>query len=493
MSTENTETTYIEEARSDEAPLTWAAPFVVLAGGIGIGLLVIRLPAFFTMATAGAVILGLLLVRNLQFGLIGLFYISALALGETPGVQSPNSTYSQGLMPSQLLLGFLIMLWVGRGALSGGFRLRKSALNLPMVLLLAVAVVSLLTNNLFRATRELLFHQMLITQVAEVGLLAFSISAFLLASSVFQSERWINRIFPPIVIMGCITALSQVTAGLISMPFMWASFLMAAAIAFVYSRLLFSTLSTRQKVGLSLLLILLMAGVMVDLRWLSGWMACMGVMLVVTWVRSKPLALGLVLCLLFMMFVYPGVYQSIHEESASGGDFDRFTIWHDAFLMVWGVNPILGVGPGNYHPYVYWHNTIWFGSGTYTTAHSNYAQMFAELGLLGLAAFIWVIVAAICTGMKAYRTSAPEHRWLGVSAVAMVSALAVASLFGDYLFPSRGNNGIATFGTTVYTWLILGAAVAASYLGKEPQAVETADELSDRRSDLRKGGPEART
>ncbi|GEM_PF-5061793 len=456
---------HLEEAGADELSFTWAAPFVVLAGGIGIGLLVVKLPTYFALAVMVAVILGLALVRNLQFGLILLFYISAFALGESPGVQSPNSSYSQGLMPSELLLGFLVMLWIGRGAFTGGIRIRKSALNLPMVVLWVVAFISLLMNNILRGTRELLFHQMWITQIAEVGLLTFSIWAFFLTASVLDSKRWINRIYLPVVLMGSIIAAYQITRfAPLAFPFMWGSFLMAAAIAFVYSRLLFSKLDTKQIVGLSILLAMLIVGVLIDLAWVSGWIACMGVVLVVSWFRSKPLAIGLTVCLLFMLFVYPGVYSSIHEESVFGGDFDRFTIWRDAALMVMDVNPVLGVGPGNYHPYVYWHNTIWFGSTTYTTAHSNYAQMLAELGVVGLLAFLWVIAAAIVTGVRAYRRCAPEHRWLAVSATAMVSALAVASLFGDYLFPSRGNNGIVTFGTTVYTWLIMGAAVAASDL-----------------------------
>lgn len=466
MNMDNNEIPYTKGAGLGGASAGWAVPFMVLACGIAIAVTVVRVPAFFVLAAAVAVVLGFALARNLRLGLILLFYLSAFSMAETPGVQSPNSTYNQGLMPSQLLLGFLAVLWIGRGIITGDVRLRRSALTLPMVLLLIVSAVSLLTNNLFRGVRELLFHQMLITQVAEVGLLAFSVWAFFMASSVLDDERWIRRIFAPVVILGCSVAVGQITGGNLPLPFLWGNFLMAAAIAFVYSRLLFSSLTTRQKVGLSALMALLTAGVFVDASWISGWIACIGVVLVVSWLRSKPLAVGLAACMLIALFVYPGVYYSIHEESASGGDFDRFVIWRDAFLMVWSVNPLLGVGPGNYHPYVYWHNTIWFGDTTYTTAHSNYAQMFAELGLLGLAVFIWVIVAGIWSGVRASRISAPEHKWLGVSAAALVSGMAAASVFGDYLFPSRGNNGIATFGTTAYTWLILGAAVAASSLAK---------------------------
>lgn len=459
----DTEPTYrVEEA--GDSRIGWAAPFVVVAGGFGMALLVVRFPPFVAVAVMVAIILGLALVRNLQLGLMVLFWISALALGETPGVQSPNSTYSQGLMPSQLLLGFIAMLWLGRGAFTGRWEIRRSALNLPMIAFLGIALVSLLTNNVLVGTRELLFHQMLITQVAEVGLLAFSVCAFFLTAGLMNSRKWVDRVYLPVVVFGMAFAGRQITGFELPIPIMWGHFLLAGAIAFVYSRLLFSGLTRRQVIGLSLLLAFLMIGVLRDLGWVSGWIACLGVVFVVSWLRSKSLALGMVAVGLLLLFAFPGVYRSIHEESLFGGDFDRFTIWRDAAIMVLDVNPVLGVGPGNYHPYVYWHNTIWFEGATYTTAHSNYAQVFAELGVAGLAAFLWVIAAAIVTGVRALRDCSPDHKWLAVSATALVAAVAAASFFGDYLFPSRGNNGIVTFGTTVYTWLIMGAAVAASHL-----------------------------
>jgi len=212
-----------------------------------------------------------------------------------------------------------------------------------------------------------------------------------------------------------------------------------------------------------------------DMAWLSGLIASMTVVLVVTWYRSKALFAVVLSIILVALFVFPGIYYNIHNESAAGGDFDRFVIWADAFHMFMGVNPILGIGPGNYYPYVLYHNTIWFGQNTYTTAHSNYAQMAAELGLLGLGVFLWVIVGGLRLGIRAARMRLSEHRWLGIAATALFAGMAAASFFGDYLFPSRGNNGIANFGTTVYTWLIMGATAAAANLNSQQKDL-TADE-----------------
>jgi hypothetical protein len=84
--------------------------------------------------------------------------------------------------------------------------------------------------------------------------------------------------------------------------------------------------------------------------------------------------------------------------------------------------------------------------------------------------FLWVIVSGIRAGNRIAKNSTSAFRWLGVAATAIFSAMAVSSLFGDYLFPSRGNNGIVNFSTTVYTWLIIGAAVAAGSLSRGDEA-----------------------
>ena len=448
------------------ASIGWTGPVIALVAGFVIAKFVTTFAAYFVVAAMIAIVLGLALVRNLQLGVLIYFFTAALALGESPGVQSPYSTYRAGLMPSEVFLVFLAVLWSGRAAFVDGMGFVKSALNLPLAALWLVAFVSLILSNVLKSTSELRFHQTLITQVAEVGLLSFSICAFFLAANSLRDSRWVRRVFAPVVVLGMYFAAHRILKFDFPIPMTWGSFLLAAAIAFVYSRLLFARLKRHQAVGLAVVLLVMLFAAYSKWSWVSGWIAATGAVLAVSWFRSKPLALGLMAVVLIALFVFPGLYYLMYEESEFGGDFDRFTIWRDAFAMMLSTNPVLGVGPGNYYPYVYSHSTLWFGGQTYTTAHSNYVQIAAELGLVGLAVFLWVIAAGVWTGVRAVRMVAQEFRWLAVAATSIFAAMAVASIFGDYMFPSRGNNGLVTFGTTVYTWLIMGAAVAAANLGK---------------------------
>lgn len=437
---------------------------LVLVGGLLIAAFVMNADVYYVLAASAAVALGLILVHNLQRGLAAYFFFAALAFGMSPAVHSPHSGYESGVMPSQVFLAFLTILWLGKAVFNRELRIVKSDLNLPLLALVAVSFVSLVANNVFRSTRELLFHQMLITQVAEVGLLCLSVCAYFLAANNLHEEWWLRLIQVPIVLLALYFSVHRIFDIELPVPVYWGSFLLAAGIGIVYAHLLFSRLNRCRVILLATLLAVLLYAAYNNLSWVSGWIAVSGVIMVVSFLKSRWLAAVLFVIALLAIFVWPGIYQTVHDESEGGGDFDRFVIWQDAFRMFMSVNPVMGVGPGNYHPYVYYHNTIWFGGRTYTTAHSNYVQMASELGLVGLIVFLWVVIAGVRTGFRAWRVCPAEFRWLVAAATALLSSMAVTSVFGDYLFPSRGNNGIVSFGTTVYTWLLIGAAVACTNL-----------------------------
>ncbi|MGB9589072.1 MAG: O-antigen ligase family protein, partial [Armatimonadota bacterium] len=398
---------------------------LVLVGGLLIAVFVMNADVYYVLAAIAAVALGLILVRNVQRGLAAYFFFAALAFGMSPAVHSPHSGYESGVMPSEVFLAFLTILWLGRAVFNKELTIVKSDLNIPLFALVTVSFLSLLANNVFRGTRELLFHQMLITQVAEVGLLCLSVCAYFLVANNLREEWWLRFIQVPIVLLALYFSVHRIFDIELPVPVYWGSFLLAAGIGIVYAHLLFSRLNRCRAILLSTLLAVLLYAAYNNLSWVSGWIAVSGVIMVVSLLKSRWLAGVLFVIALLAIFVWPGIYQTVHDESEGGGDFDRFVIWQDAFRMFMSVNPVLGVGPGNYHPYVYYHNTIWFGGRTYTTAHSNYVQMASELGLVGLIVFLWVVIAGIRTGLKAWKACPADFRWLVATATAVFASMAV--------------------------------------------------------------------
>ena len=73
----------------------------------------------------------------------------------------------------------------------------------------------------------------------------------------------------------------------------------------------------------------------------------------------------------------------------------RIDFWKAAVKMV-REKPVLGQGIGSY----YWRLPVYYGRSIQENAHSYYLQTWAELGTLGLAVFVWILVVILRSGIK---------------------------------------------------------------------------------------------
>jgi O-antigen ligase len=451
-------------------------PWLTIISTIGIGLLlaafVLTLSTYFVLVAVLAIVAGVALVRNLQAGLVGYMLVAALAFGESPRIQSAHSDYGAGIMPSQLVLIFLFILWLGRRAFVERTPVVKSHLSRPLFVLLCTAIISLVSARLINPSYGLTMHRMFITQIAEIALMSCSVIAFVISSNVFQNGKYISAIWIPVSLLGIYCSAFSIVGKLPPVMVKWPALMINAAIGLVYARLLFKKSSIWAYLGLGLLLAFLIAGASLMALWISGFSATIVTILTITVVKSWRTALAVCLAAVLILMLFPGIYLNASDKAAAGGDFDRFIIWHDAITMLAGVNPYLGVGPGNYYSYIYHFSTIWYGINTYTTAHNNYVQILAELGIVGFMILLWVQISAVRTAIRNVRDATDDLKWLTIASLGILIGIFAACLFGDYLFPNRANGGIVSFGTTVYTWLILGAATAAGNLGRKQREAQ---------------------
>jgi hypothetical protein len=462
--------------------LALAAVFVILA--LSMAYFVTHFSAYFVFAAMIALFLGMVFSRNLQQGMFLYLCIAALAFGESPKVSSSTGHYAAGVMPSQVMLGFIAALWLGRKLfLREREGLVFSRLNLPLILLGVSSVISFAVANTLNPPPGMDIHQKLITQVAEMGLLFCSIFAFILSANLFRDKRWINLSVIPIALFGLYTAWWSITDFAMPVPVLWPTLLLSISAAVVYARLLFNYPHGIKGVILLSAFIFMLVGIAVDSTWASGIVATMVMLMVISAYKSKLLAAGIVAAVLVVLFVYPGVFLPMVVEARNSGDFDRFIIWRDALNMLMHVNPVTGVGPGNYYAYIYDYSTVWYGINTYTTAHNNYVQYAAELGIIGITLLLWAVAAGIRTGVDNVRRASLEMKWFCIAGTGIFAGIAVAAVLGDYLLPNRANNGILTFGTAVYTWIILGAGVAAANM-KEDSVGEKDERLVHSNSKL---------
>lgn len=116
----------------------------------------------------------------------------------------------------------------------------------------------------------------------------------------------------------------------------------------------------------------------------------------------------------------------------------------------------LGVGPGNYRMVnqYYGRRDVW-NTTQFTSAHGTIAQTLSETGWVGLLSLLAMIGAIL---HRLWQRS--RHDTVVTGIAAGCTAIALASLLGDYLFPTYHNGGLAHFGATVVFWLAAGVGIA---------------------------------
>ncbi|RKU25167.1 hypothetical protein C6497_16600 [Candidatus Poribacteria bacterium] len=126
--------------------------------------------------------------------------------------------------------------------------------------------------------------------------------------------------------------------------------------------------------------------------------------------HRKILFMGIACLIILVTFSLPGVYSSVLERISTTVDINYAS--NRARLLRWGQalnmflqNPILGKGYGAF-AMLYEEDVALVG--TYTAqyqlgAHSEYLQVMAELGIIGLGAWIWLNLSFLLFGLKALK------------------------------------------------------------------------------------------
>ena len=194
--------------------------------------------------------------------------------------------------------------------------------------------------------------------------------------------------------------------------------------------------------------------------WTSGWAPSFVTLFVVLWVArpkwAMPLTMvGTAVVILLFQPIYNSVFIGDNEYSA----VTRWEAWRIVGEII-KVNPILGLGPGNYYNY-----TLLFpilGFYVEFNSHNNYVDIVAQTGFLGLICFIWFVVVTWQLGWR-LRTQVPKDGFTQAFIYAALGGLAgsvAAGMLGDWVLPFVYNIGIFGLRSSIYAWLFLGGLVA---------------------------------
>jgi O-antigen ligase len=124
------------------------------------------------------------------------------------------------------------------------------------------------------------------------------------------------------------------------------------------------------------------------------------------------------------------------------------------------MNPILGLGPANY----YWYTPLFPIRGYFVSfnSHSQYVDIVAQFGLIGLLAFAWFAFEITKVAWRLWRNPPVDGfaRAYVYSAIGGLVASLSAGFLGDWLFPFFYNVGMGGFRASILPWLFLGGMVA---------------------------------
>ncbi|MGZ9234683.1 MAG: O-antigen ligase family protein [Anaerolineales bacterium] len=227
-------------------------------------------------------------------------------------------------------------------------------------------------------------------------------------------------------------------------------------IALAASQVIYNDKLTRVIKGLLISLILLTLYVAIGQAydWKSGWVPPLVVIGALLAIRYRKLV---VFALPFVMagLLYAAMDLIAADEYSWGTRVDAWKI----VLEIGRASPLLGTGFANY----YWYTPLFPIRGYYVSfnSHSQFIDLIAQTGYLGLLGFFWVFFEL---GRLSWKLSnaLPDGfaRAYAYGVFAGIVASIVAAFLGDWVLPFVYNVGLNGFRASILAWIFMGGVIS---------------------------------
>ena len=177
-------------------------------------------------------------------------------------------------------------------------------------------------------------------------------------------------------------------------------------------------------------------------------------------IAARSWRLGLVIALFGLI---PAAYL---VSDAIGSDEYSYSTRLDALMIMVEmarVSPVLGFGPANY----YWYTPLYRIRGWEVkfNSHNQYADIVAQVGLLGLACFVWFVgeVGWLAWKLRTEVTDGFSQAYV-YGVIGGLAGTVVAAALADWVIPFVYNIGLHGFRGSMLGWLFLGGLVSIEYV-----------------------------
>jgi len=311
-------------------------------------------------------------------------------------------------------------------------------------------------------------------QLGGLAIFILSAGAFLLVAHQVRDLRWLEWMTWLFLALGGIYVAGRLVPGMgqLTRPYSagtTGSLFWTWLVALALSQALFNRRLHpvwRIMMG-SLAMATLYIGLFPGRTWSSGWIPPLVAAVVTMWV-SRP-RLGLLVMPAALIGAIAQNKKLVGLIMIGDNQYSlmtRLEAWRIVLEIV-KVNPILGLGPANYR----WYTPLFpiLGWSVQFNSHSQYVDLIAQTGLLGLALFLWFFWELGKLGWR-LREQVPAGfaRAYVYGAIGGLAGTLVAGALGDWVIPFFYNITLEGFRSSVLGWVFLGGLVALEQIFANP-------------------------
>ena len=345
------------------------------------------------------------------------------------------------------------------------FKLIKSQILTPIIVMLLISVIAFGMGQIpwFAFANQ----APLDAQLGGFAIYMLSLGCTLATAHLIRDIKWLKLITWILIGLGSIYIFGRLTGVPInnlyqggftgSMFWTWLTAL-AFAQAFFNSEL--------KKATRILLLCIVLATMFVAFiqanDWKSGWVPPLVAIAIMIGLQYRRLVL-LAVPIAVMAVGNLAVTLIASDEYSWGTRVDAWRI----VLEISKVNPLFGLGFSNY----YWYTPLipirgWFVN---FNSHSQFVDLIAQVGILGLLCFLWIFFEIIRLSWKLIQDNRLEGftKAYAYAVFAGIIATLVAAFLGDWVLPFVYNVGLTGFRASILLWIFVGGLIAIKRLSSK--------------------------
>jgi O-Antigen ligase len=369
-----------------------------------------------------------------------------------------------GLNATMILIALMLGLWLlDMMVRRGQTQLVASRTFWPLLSFLIVAAFSFGFGQLPWLTFAV--HAPLGAQLGGMSIIVLSAGTFLLAAYQVHDLRWLSMITWAFLATGAFSVLLRSVLPEFGLPtrhflpqvgtvfYIW-------LIAMAFSQAwLNENLHRGWRLALGAL-VLVTVYVLFVLKFAdkSGWVSVFACIAVIIVARSWRAGLALVpIAGLSALFMWSRLVSS--DDYSISTRFDAWVI----MARIIRINPLWGLGFANY----YWYTPLFpiRGYAVSFNSHNNYVDIVAQMGLVGLVCFFWLLweVGWLAWGLRKEAATGFARAYT-YAVLGGLAGMVVAGMLGDWVLPFFYNLGLNGFRSSMLGFLFFGGLVTIQQL-----------------------------